>query len=357
MAYTSDFRIKNIIKDVHEDIKFLLLEEGITVYPTLRIFEESNEDSIIFEKGGLTFRDPVTNLKFGSNDAAWVYQGKPLVVVEGTFGTERGQFGDGQLNRFSHSAGVAVNDYIGITILPFRGESYSTEGSNIEGLSNQIRIKYASVHKGFIKGALTLSKIEKGKFLVLDIYDLDKIKQLIVEKFKFELKIKNRLKEIVKEIENSMEQKILDFQYAEKSNQFLCELYDTNDKLLSTFSRYYSQNYEALTTSEKRDGHGLFGKCLVESYLSGIQDYYAIFIRLDHNDIKNLKLRKQKEFTFISNSKNIKVRCIDDLLFYDKDLEMRVRAIKKINLFKERQNNLMKELQRAFINKEVKIRK
>lgn len=357
MAYTSDFRIKNIIKEVHQEIINSLKNEGILSFPTLRIFEESNEDSILYANGGLTFDHPETKLKFGSNDAAWIFNNKPLVVVEGTFGTERGQFGDGQLNRFSHSAGVAINDFIGITLLPFRGESYSTDGTILEGINNRIRIKYASVHKGFIKGALTLSKIESGKFLVLDIYDLVTLKKLVIEKFKFELKKENQLPETIAVIEKTMELEIQGFEYAEKSNQFLTKLYDTDDTLLSTFSRYYTQNYEALTTSEKRDGHGLFGKNLVESYLSGDQIYYSIFIRLDKDDIKNLKLRRQKEFTFISNSKKINVKCIDDLEFSSKLLEDKVRGIKKLNLFKYRQNDLMKELQKAFIDKNVRIKK
>ncbi len=357
MAYTSDFRFKNIIKDIHERIVIALKNEGIYEKPTLRVFEDSNEDSILFEKGGLTFCDPNTKLKFGSNDAAWIYKDKPLIVVEGTFGTERGQFGDGQLNRFSHSAGVAINGHIGITILPLKGESYSTNGKKLEGLSDKIKIQYANAHKGFIKGALSLSKKEKGNFLVMEIYDFKNIEKLIIEKMKYELKKNNDLLNTIKEIEQIMFKKIEGFEYAEKSNQFLPRLYDSENNLLSTFSRYYSQNFEALTTSEKRDGHGLFGKNLVESYLSDKQDYYSIFIRLNQEDINNLKLRNQKEFKFISNSKNIKVKCFDDLIFTNGDLKKRVREIKKINLFKERQNELMKELRKAFINKEVRVMK
>ena len=37
---------------------------NINIFPELRIFDESNEDSILFEKGGLTFTFPGTKIKF-----------------------------------------------------------------------------------------------------------------------------------------------------------------------------------------------------------------------------------------------------------------------------------------------------
>ena len=164
MAYTSDFRLKNYIKDLHFLIIQRLENENINTFPELRIFDESTEDSKIFNDGGLTFLDPRSGNKYGSNDAAWTYQGKPIAVIEGTFGTERGQFGDGQLNRFSHSVGVAVNGFLGITLIPFKGESYSKTG--IVCLNDpSIRIKYANIHKGFLLGAINVNEKEPGKTL------------------------------------------------------------------------------------------------------------------------------------------------------------------------------------------------
>ena len=66
MAYTSDFRLKNLIKEIHLDVVKKLEKEKINIFPELRIFDESNEDSILFEKGGLTFTYPGTKIKFGS---------------------------------------------------------------------------------------------------------------------------------------------------------------------------------------------------------------------------------------------------------------------------------------------------
>jgi hypothetical protein len=356
MAYTSDFRFKNYIKDIDFDVRNKLQEQGIATYPDLRIFEESHEDSILFDKGGLTFTFPGTNIKFGSNDAGWCIGQDPLVIIEGTYGTERGQFGDGQLNRFSHSTGVAINGFIGITLMPFFGESYATNGSTPIGIDQSIKLKYAKIHKGFLKGAITVNKIESGKFLVIDIYDRDLIINIVIEAFKEKLSLQNNLNSLVQQALGKMELEVKDFSYAERSNQFLTSLYSQDGKLLSNFSRMYTQNFDALTKSEKRDGHGLFGKNLIESYLSGDDNYYAIFIRMNADDIANLAKRNQKEFTFLLKSKKINVRCLDDLLFSDPSLEERTRNIKQLNLLHNKQTDLIKELNLAFIKKEILLR-
>ena len=346
MAYTSDFRLKNFIKDVHFNILKILSEEKITAKPSLRIFDESNEDSVLFDKGGLTFKDKLSGNKFGSNDAAWIFNGQPIVVIEGTFSTERGQFGDGQLNRFSHSLGAAVNGHLGITLIPFKGESYSKLG--LTKHDNRIKLKYAKIHKGFLKGALSASKKEKGFFLCIDAYDSSLLENIVIEKFKSILNLENSFLSLVEKSILKMKSEIVDFKFADKSKQFITKLYGESGQLVSQFSRYYSQNFLALTTSEKRDGHGLFGKCLLESYLCGNEEYHAIFIRLSSNDFKELRGRRQKEFTFIDNSPIMKIHSFDDLLFKDYSLKEKVLKIRNINLFQNRQNELFMNLQKSF---------
>ena len=356
MAYTSDTRIKNLIKDLNIDIRNQLIKDGFNKFPKLRVFDESSEDNLLFENGGLTFLSKNKKYKFGSNDAAWIYDDKPLVVVEGTFGTERGQFGDGQLNRFSHSLGIAVNDSIGVTIVPFLGESYSGQGVNIDNIDIKVRIKYAKIHKGFLLGALDVNKKENGNFLVIDAYDVKSIKDLVIESFKKKLGIKNCLEIKIKNILNKMKDEIEDFKFAENSNQFLKKLYGVSGKEISSFSRYYSHNLASLTDSSKRDGHGLLGKCLLESYLCGDQDYFAIFIRLSKKDFKYLSNTNQKEFTFINGHKYINNLNFDDLEFKDQKLKDKVISINKINIFQNRQNELFKLLKREFEKGNIRIK-
>lgn len=356
MAYTSDFRLKNLIKEIHLNIIKKLEKENIKIFPELRIFDESNEDSILFEKGGLTFTYPNTNIKFGSNDAAWIYKNKPLIVVEGTFGTERGQFGDGQLNRFSHSAGVAINGYTGLTILPFVGESYSKDGQKLFTNNDNIKIKYANLHKGFVLGAISITEKENGNFLICDVYNKELITDLIVEIFKKKIGLKNEFEKYKSVCIKKMQNQISGFKYADSSNQFLKKVYNEKKKIVSNFSRYYTHNFAALTTSEKRDGHGLFGKNLIESYLCGKEKYYSIFIRLSKEDFINLKKRNQKEFSFLSKSKYINLKCFDDLIFSDDELKKKIINIRNINLFKNRQNELMKRIKNDFYNGKIRIK-
>lgn len=356
MSYTSDFRVKNLIKEIHLDVINKIKKENIDNFPELRIFDESHEDSILFEKGGLTFMYPNTEITFGSNDAAWIYKKKPLIVIEGTFGTERGQFGDGQLNRFSHSAGVAINGYTGLTILPFVGESYSKDGRKLFIDNNQIKIKYASIHKGFVLGAMNITKKEGGNFLICDVYNKELIINLIVEIFKKEIGLKNQFEELKLKCLEIMSAQVSGFKYADSSNQFLKKVYNEEKKVISNFSRYYSHNFASLTTSESRDGHGLLGKNLLESYLSENNKYFSIFIRLSKDDFENLKKRKQKEFTFLNKFKQINLKCFDDLIFSDKDLQQKIINIRNINLFKNRQNELMKNIQDGFGSGNIRIK-
>ena len=129
MVYTSDLRGKHILRDLHEEI-LQELEKELPDKVFLRIFDDSQEDDKSWEDGGLTFVDPDSGKTLGSNDAGWYVlddNPEPLVIVEATFGTERGQFGDGQFNRFSHPLAVAKLGHVGVMLIPFQGESYSKQ--------------------------------------------------------------------------------------------------------------------------------------------------------------------------------------------------------------------------------------
>ena len=84
--------------------------------------------------------------------------------------------------------------------------------------------------------------------------------------------------------------------------------------------------------------------------------YFSIFIRLSKDDFENLKKRKQKEFTFLNKFKQINLKCFDDLIFSDKDLQQKIINIRNINLFKNRQNELMKKIQDGFGSGNIRIK-
>ena len=72
MAYTSDTRVKNLLKEIDFQARAVLASLEFDHNLKLRIFDESDEDAKLWEDGGLSFKDPVTGRSLGSNDAGWL---------------------------------------------------------------------------------------------------------------------------------------------------------------------------------------------------------------------------------------------------------------------------------------------
>lgn len=356
MAYTSDLRIKNYIKDVDRDIRAVLDKEELGKHLYLRVFDESNEDAKMWQDGGLAFADPITGNKLGSNDAGWFINNKiPLVIVEGTYATERGQFGDGQLNRFSHSLGVALNGYIGVTLVPYIGQSFVKKGYKKDILSKKINYNNGLLHKGMVTGALGISSSNTGKYLIIDPYDEALLGELVINATLNYYQKKNRLNDLIKGIILHMESYLGKTIYGAKSAQTIKTLYDNKKGIISENARFYTQNLSALTTSTKRDGHGLLGKNLISMYGS-VNKIYSVFIRLTQEDIELLKKRNSKEFKFLLNNPRIVIKCFDDLIFTDNDLKQKVMDFKDKNLHQTTEKVLIKQIQQAFNSGEIVIK-
>ncbi len=356
MAYTSDLRIKNYIKDVDSKVRDILIKLDIVDKLTLRIFDESNEDAKLWQEGGLAFADPITGMKLGSNDAGWFIENKvPLVIVEGTYATERGQFGDGQLNRFSHSLGVALNGYIGVTLVPYIGQSFVKDGSRSDIIAKNINFKNALLHKGMVFGALNASKNLPGKYLLIDPYDEGMLQELVVNAALNYYQKANKLDQIISSVLEHMQKYLGSSIYGERSAQTIKTLYDEKKGVISENARFFTQNLLALTTSTKRDAHGLLGKNLINMYaVSG--KIYSIFIRLTQADIEILKRRNSKEFQFLLKNPKIAVKCFDDLIFADNSLQQEVRDLKDKNLHQSTEKVLIKRIQRAFNEGDILIK-
>ena len=358
MAYTSDLRIKNLIKEVHLNILKELESKRIEEKIFLRIFDESKEDSNEWEKGGLTFKDSRLNLELGSNDAAWYYEKEgiqvPLVVIEGTFGTERGQFGDGQLNRFSHALGPAINGYIGVLLTPFKGESYVKVDGSKGGF--KYKFQYAHLRKDIVKAALKINQTEKGKYFTIDAYEPNVLKELVIHSFLKAINLKNNLEEISNHIEDKMRLYVMGKQRG-TSNQLLSRVYDQKGDLLENYTgRIFTHNIAALTTSQKRDGHGLLGKNLVETYLIDTEFLACIFIRLHKEDIELLRKRTAKEFTYLLNNPKLKVIGFNDLSFKDQKVKKQLSEIKEDNLLLNSKKSFIKQLKSLFEKGEIQIK-
>ena len=358
MAYTSDLRLKNLIKEIHLEILKELDNRGIKEKPVLRIFDESREDAIDWEKGGLTFQDKKLSLNLGSNDAGWFLEksGKylPIVVVEGTFGPERGQFGDGQINRFSHPLGPAKTGTIGVLFSPYKGESFVKTKERNENIS--FKIQYAHLRKDIVRAALNVNNVESGKYLVIDIYNPPLLKELVIETFLKMLGKENKCEQICSKIISKMKNYIADTTRSSNS-QLLKKVFSEDNKLLKGYTgRIFTHNIEALTTSQKRDGHGLLGKNLIESYLISEGKVLCIFIRLNQKDIENLKKRKAKEFTYLLNCPNFKVVCSEDLIFKNKSDKLELLRLQTENLHMNAQKEFIKKLKNSFENGDILIK-
>ena len=355
MAYTSDLRIKNIIKNIDKHISERLKSLGLDELLELRIFDESNEDAKLWEQGGLSFKDPVTGMSLGSNDAGWSIDGNPLVIVEGTFGTERGQFGDGQLNRASHSLGPALNGYIGVTFVPYRGQSFIKKGSRKDLLSKNINYQSGLLRKELAILAVNISQNYEGKYLIVDPYDSNLLEELTYNAVLDYYKKNNILSEIIQRIIAQLARYSSQHELGKRSNQTISTLYNDKGEIVSTMARFYTHNLESLTTSEKRDGHGLLGKNLIELYLKkGV--IFSIFIRLDKKDFDILKSRNGKEINFIFKNPKIVSLNFDDLVFDSKDLMQKVCDFRKQNLHQDTNKSFIKEIQVAFNSGKIRIK-
>jgi hypothetical protein len=360
MVYTSDLRIKNLLKDLHVSILKELKAHKLEDQLYLRIFDNVTEDNLLWEDGGLTFKDPETGLPLGSNDGAWYTRDEdkevPLVVVEGTYGTERGQFGDGQMNRFSHPLAVAKLGYIGVLLTPYAGESYVKDKGSGECNTEYACMKYAYVRKMIVKSALEVSKAGPGLYLVIDAYEPEALKRLVIEAAKSRMKIGNSFDKMLGEIMLKMKNYAGKYDPEDRSLQFVSRVFDKDgQEMADTIGRIYTHNYEALTTATKRDGHGLLGKTLAQSQLSPGKTIYSIFIRLTKEDMERLSGRHSKEFTYVLHAPSSHAICLDDLIFLDKDLEKRLRAILRQNLHKDPEKGLIARTRHALENNIVRI--
>lgn len=356
MAYTSDLRVKNILTDIDMAVRNRLEQNNIKVNLEFRVFDESNEDAKLWEDGGLCFKDPITNENLGSNDGGWALNNEPILIVEGTFGTERGQFGDGQLNRISHSLGPALNGIYGVTMVPYHGQSFIKDGTSKGILSDNIKYLNANLRQAMALFSIRVSEKNKGKYLIIDPYCKNIIEDLLFEIIKNKLGLNNDLEKMTLDIIQNTKNYLGDFKYGERSNQTINRLYFTDGEVLDDICRFYSHNLESLTTSTKRDGHGLLGKNLIEMHLAKNKST-AIFIRLDNNDFAILRKRKSKEFTFITTNPRIQVYNFDDLVFEDDELRKKIIDFRNQNLHTDTEKGLMKQIQQSFNNGTIKVKK
>ena len=311
MAYDSDTRVKETLKDITRNVNPKNL--------ILRIFDESNDDQKHWTKGGLTF-GPISCI-YGSNDAGWflkkpfiidnkkVSDFTPVIVVEGSYGTETGNTGSAQYARFSHALGAVKEGFIGVYFVPFQSTYRKSDGSETT----------AYVRYDMIYAALNASEIEKGQYLFIDAYNTK-----LMEEF---LRIldegdKTKIEEMIIKIKNIMK----NFADRHSSADRRRYLYNSSrvGKLLMfnvvSFSAYNFRTNTKYKAGRFRNGHTIVGDALITYYWHK-KPVDLVLARFTHEDCKKLDEFKKKEWLLLRTSKNINVVTLDDLEFQDKSLK------------------------------------
>ena len=206
-----------------------------------------------------------------------------------------------------------------------------------------------------VKAALGVCEREKGEYLIIDFYDLDILKKLIVEKVKEKFNLENNSGKIIKEIKEKMLNYVMG---APDLREKIDSLYNSSGKKIEeSFGYIFTDNFAALTDSSKRNGHGLLGKILYLPYYYPNERFYPIFLRLDNTTIEKLKERQGKEISYIFRNSKINVVSRDQLEFDDKSLETELKSIEEVNLFQNRKTALIKEIRNQLRLGKIRIKK
>jgi len=345
VAYASDARIKRDLKKIGNQGKL-----------KLRVFDESHEDHKQWKKGGLRFGI------YGSNDGAWyldepwkdpitgeICDKKPVIVVEGSYGTERGNIGSAQYARFHHALGAVIRGLVGVYFIPKYSLYYR---NNVE--------HKASWRLDLVYGCLGASEIHSpGQYLLIDAYNPDLLMEL-VRAFGFEDEEKQQ--SIIAYIKREMKD------YAEK---IYFKTYHTTDPQAAfrdrrrnyayndiRIGKILKHNVKAFTDPRYRNGHIIVGEALILRYWAK-KEVDLIFPRFTAEDCKMLDKREQKEWKLLRSRDDIRIITFDDLIFEDNFLKQEIIKIRnKTPLLGKtliKMNALIKKMKKQFANGKLKV--
>ena len=314
MAYDSDTRVKETLKEISRNAKIINLH--------LRIFDESNEDQKHWTKGGLTFGPEACY--YGSNDAGWflkrpylvnnnkISDFTPVLIVEGSYGTETGNTGSAQYARFSHAMGAVRDGFIGVYFIPFASIYRKADGSETK----------AYVRYDMIYAALNASEVEKGEYLFIDAYNTN-----LMEEF---LKIldegnKDKIREMIQGIKRIMKS-FADEHSAAKVRKYLYNNERVGKLLMFNVVSFSAFNFRTNTKYKAgrfRNGHTILGDALINRYWHK-KPFDLVLARFTHDDCKKLDSFKKKEWLLLRTFKDIRIITLDDLQFREHTLKKEI---------------------------------
>lgn len=347
MAYASDARIKRDLRQIGNQGKL-----------KLRVFDESHEDHKQWKEGGLRFGI------YGANDGAWyldepwkdpitgeICDKKPVIVVEGSYGPERGNIGSAQYARFHHALGAVIRGLIGVYFIPKHSLYYR---NNVE--------HKASWRLDLVNGCLGASQLHApGEYLIIDAYNPDLLMELVKA---FGSEDREKQQKIVASIKSELKS------YADK----MClETYGSTDPYaafrdprrnyaynLERIGKILKHNVKAFTDARYRNGHIIVGEALILRYWAK-KEVDLILPRFTAENCKMLDKREQKEWNLLRSRDDIRVINFDDLLFEDNSLRQELIDIRDALPLKGRtlikMNTIVQEMKKQFINGKLKVSK
>jgi hypothetical protein len=364
MAYGSDFRVKYLIREIQRTVTKKLKDEGLKNPLLLRVFDESEEDSAMWAKGGLTFNTPSGELT-GASDAAWYLEedwfdphdpdknttkAKPVLVVEGTFGTEIGNTGDAQKTKVGHVADLAEKSIIGAIVMPKVSE-YFKHDTKEEKPKPTIVTKARWFQEIIIAAIIRTEKFKKGGgyYLVIDAYD----KELLID-FVYKLAIKNQdytpdqkdekrinkisLDETIDKIICEMRTRGSLKDYLKKTaeinppkNGTILKLQTRNGEFSDKYAaKIHSHDAKAFgmvkdsdNASKFRNGHILRGN-VQDVQLITAKKTFLILPRMNKEDYDKIESSgNKKEWNAIVNDKNLGLLTLDDIDFKNDEKELK----------------------------------
>ena len=338
MAYSSDTKIKEIIKDAYRQANCKNLKA--------RFFGESHDDAKLWEDGGLTMK--VDDVEYGSCDFGFYFDmeininGKkcnesPVMLIEGTLGLEMGNTGSAQQARYNHALGPCKFGIIGVLFQAFKEPKTR-----------------AVTRWDIFQGAIKESEINRGWYLVMDIYDVPLLVELIKA---LDSKDRDILDSVINTCLDKMNKQFTELKKSSRKKYF-------HDFPIKGYtSKLYMFNMKAFTTSSARNGHTVLGETMQN--ITIYDDKYAIlFPRLTHNDLKIWYQSNGKELKQMKNDIRLLIVTFDDFIFNDKDLEQRVIDFRYVyptegknaaSGIQNKKNKLRQDIIRAIDNEKILI--
>jgi hypothetical protein len=402
MAFGSDFRIKYLMRDIQRIVTERLAGEGVENPLRLRVFDDDAGDHKLWNEGGLTFTTNEDN-DAGSGDGAWyvkenwkdpiskkISKFKPILVVEGTFGTETGTVGDAQKTKLSHIFELPKRKVLSAILMPKLSEYYTSDNKKIK--PPPTFVKRSLWMKSLVMASVSLSQKWNCESMFVDAYDKKRLEELVYALAKQQIQdnettqeyTKKQIHEIMCDMNLYIDKYAKDFFAKSKRENYplsVLELPMKNGKISSTWVvKIHSDDVKAfgITTgknpdarSNHRNGHRLLGNAQELMQITG-KNTFLLLPRWDKTDLKQLHTNQgdskgQKEFRNLIDDKSLDILTMDDIDFgSDKSLQKEFKRIRKVGIdldakLPEKDSDKLKkcclELKWGLYSKEYKIKR